>query len=69
MGFLSGIGDLLKQYLGGGATPGPAVEQHFDQVAPAVPSSTLAGDLGRSISLRASCTISANGRAAIHQQE
>jgi hypothetical protein len=45
MSFLAGIGDLLKQYSAGNATPGPAVEQHFDQVAQAVPSSTLAGGL------------------------
>jgi hypothetical protein len=47
MSFLSGIGDLLKQYSANSATPGaaPAVEQHFDQVAQAVPSSTLAGGL------------------------
>ena len=47
MSFLSGISDLLKQYSANSATPGtaPAVEQHFDQVAQAVPSSTLAGGL------------------------
>jgi hypothetical protein len=45
MSFLAGIGDLLKQYSAGNATPGPAVEQHFDQVAQAVPPSTLAGGL------------------------
>jgi hypothetical protein len=47
MSFLSGIGDLLKQYSANSATPvaAPAVEQHFDQVAQAVPSSTLAGGL------------------------
>jgi hypothetical protein len=47
MSFLAGIGDLLKQYSAGGATAAnsPAVEQHFDQVAQAVPSSTLAGGL------------------------
>src|SRR5580693_9668506 len=44
MSFLSGIGDLLKQYSGTGAAPGN-VEQHFDQVAQAVPSSTLASGL------------------------
>jgi hypothetical protein len=44
MSFLAGIGDLLKQYSAGSATPAnsPAVEKHFDQVAQAVPSSTLA---------------------------
>src|ERR1700678_2112296 len=47
MGFLSGIGDLLKQYQSGNATPAntPGVEQHFDQVAQAVPSSTIASGL------------------------
>jgi hypothetical protein len=47
MSFLSGIGDLLKQYQSGSAPPAstPGVEQHFDQVAQAVPSSTLAGGL------------------------
>ena len=42
MSFLSGIGDLLKQYSANSATPAttPVVEQHFDQVAQAVPSST-----------------------------
>jgi hypothetical protein len=52
MSFLSGIGDLLKQYSEGnagqksdGGSGAPAVEQHFDQVAPAVPSSSLAGGL------------------------
>ena len=47
MSFLAGIGDLLKQYSAGSASAAnsPAVEQHFDQVAQAVPSSTLAGGL------------------------
>ncbi len=47
MSFLAGIGDLLKQYSAGGgaAANSPAVEQHFDQVAQAVPPSTLAGGL------------------------
>src|SRR5271168_4316772 len=47
MSFLAGIGDLLKQYSVSGVTPGnnPAVEQHFDQVAQPVPSSTLASGL------------------------
>ena len=35
MSFLSGIGDLLKQYSGSSATSGNE-EQHFDQVAQAV---------------------------------
>jgi hypothetical protein len=47
MSFLSGIGDLLKQYSDSNhaAAGAPGVEQHFDQVAQAVPSSTLAGGL------------------------
>lgn len=44
MGFLSGLGDLLKQYEGSGAAPAN-VEEHFDQVAQNVPSSSLAGGL------------------------
>jgi hypothetical protein len=43
MSFLSGIGDLLKQYAGSANPAG--VEQHFDQVAQAVPSSTIASGL------------------------
>lgn len=43
MGLLGGLGDLLKQYAGSGA---PAnVEQHFDQVSQAVPSSAMASGL------------------------
>jgi hypothetical protein len=47
MSFLSGIGDLLKQYSASSNPPAaaPAVEQHFDQVAQAVPTSTLATGL------------------------
>ena len=47
MSFVSGIGDLLKQYSGStaNAPSTPGVEQHFDQVAQAVPSSTIAGGL------------------------
>ena len=44
MSLISGIGDLLKQYSAGGASTGN-VEQHFDQVSQAVPSSTLASGL------------------------
>jgi len=44
MGLLGGLGDLLKQYTGSGAAPAN-VEQHFDQVAQTVPSSSLAGGL------------------------
>jgi hypothetical protein len=44
MSFLSGIGDLLKQYSADSATPAtaPVVKQHFDQFSQAVPSSTIA---------------------------
>jgi hypothetical protein len=47
MSFLSGIGDLLKQYSAGGATPAstPGIEQHFDQVAQSVPTSSIASGL------------------------
>jgi hypothetical protein len=46
MSLLSGIGDLLKQYSGSSAAAGaPGVEQHFDQVAQAVPSSSIASGL------------------------
>lgn len=48
MSFLSGIGDMLKQYQGGGAPAGNA-EEHFDQVAQNVPSSTLAGGLAQAL--------------------
>jgi hypothetical protein len=44
MSFLSSIGGLLQQYAGGGA-PAGNVEDHFDQVARAVPSSSLADGL------------------------
>jgi hypothetical protein len=44
MSLLSGIGDLLRQYSAGNANSA-AVEQHFDQVAQSVPSSTLANGL------------------------
>ena len=48
MGFLSGIGDLLKQYSGN--NPNTAnVEQHFDQVAQSVPSSSLASGLAEAL--------------------
>jgi hypothetical protein len=48
MSFLSGIGDLLKQYTGGNA--GTAnVEQHFDQVAQSVPTSSLASGLAEAL--------------------
>lgn len=44
MSFLSGIGDILKQYTGGN-TGGANVEQHFDQVAQSVPTSTMSSGL------------------------
>jgi hypothetical protein len=44
MSFLSGIGDLLKQYTGGNSG-GANVEQHFDQLAQAVPTSSIASGL------------------------
>ena len=44
MGFLSSIGGLLEQYAGGKAPDGN-VEDHFDQVAQAVPCSSLAEGL------------------------
>ncbi len=48
MSFLSGIGDLLKQYTG--SSPDAAnVEQHFDQVAQSVPSSSLASGLAEAL--------------------
>jgi hypothetical protein len=43
MGFLSSIGGLLQQYAGGAA--GGNTEEHFDQVAQAVPQSSLASGL------------------------
>jgi hypothetical protein len=71
MSFLSGIGDLLKQYSANNATPGaaPAVEQHFDQVAQAVPSSTLAGGLAEAFRSSQTAPLSANGRAAVRQRK
>jgi hypothetical protein len=48
MTLISGIGDLLKQYTGN--SPKPAdVEQHFDQVAQSVPSSSLASGLAEAL--------------------
>jgi hypothetical protein len=44
MSFLSSIGGLLQQYAGKSAPTGN-VEEHFDQVAGAVPCSSLAGGL------------------------
>jgi len=48
MSFLSGIGDLLKQYEGGNAPAGDAA-QHFDQVAQNVPTSSIAGGLAQAL--------------------
>ena len=48
MGFLSGIGDLLKQYSGNSANTAN-VEQHFDQVAQSVPSSSMASGLAEAL--------------------
>ena len=48
MSFLSGIGDMLKQY-GGGSAPAGNPEEHFDQVAGNVPPSTLAGGLASAL--------------------
>jgi hypothetical protein len=44
MSFLSSIGGLLQQYAGANAPTGQ-VEEHFDQVAGAVPASTMASGL------------------------
>jgi hypothetical protein len=44
MGWMGQIGNLLQQYAGGTANPAQA-ETHFDQVANAAPSSTIAGAL------------------------
>lgn len=44
MSFLSSIGGLLQQYAGGNA-PTEKVEEHFDQVAGAVPPSSMATGL------------------------
>lgn len=48
MSFLSGIGDLLKQYTGNNANSAN-VEQHFDQVAQSVPTSTVASGLAEAL--------------------
>lgn len=48
MSFLSGIGDMLKQYADGNAPSGNP-EEHFDQVAQNVPSSTVAGGLASAL--------------------
>ena len=71
MSFLSGIGDLLKQYSGStaNAPATPGVEQHFDQVAQAVPSSTIAGGLAEAFRSTANCSLSADGGAAVRQRK
>jgi hypothetical protein len=48
MSFLSSIGGLLEQYAGG-AVPAGNVEEHFDQVAQNVPSSSLATGMAAAI--------------------
>jgi len=48
MSFLSGIGDLLKQYEGGAAPAGNPAE-HFDQVAQSLPTSSVAGGLAQAL--------------------
>jgi hypothetical protein len=48
MSFLSGIGDMLKQYSGGSAPAGNP-EEHFDQVAQNVPCSSVAGGLAAAL--------------------
>ena len=48
MSFLSGIGDMLKQYTGGSAPTGNP-EEHFDQVAQNVPTSSVAGGLAAAL--------------------
>ena len=56
MSFFSGIGDLLKQYSDGGTrAPGPeqpVLEKHFEHVAQALPSTTLAGGLAEAFRSR-----------------
>jgi hypothetical protein len=50
MGLLDDVGGILKQYQTG-ATPAPAdVNAHFDQVASAVPASTLADGVAHALS-------------------
>jgi hypothetical protein len=47
MSWITQVGNLLKQYTSGGAAaqPAPDVHAHFDQVAAAAPSSTIAEGL------------------------
>jgi hypothetical protein len=45
MNLLDQIGGLLQQYSGGQQDPSQPVEQHFDQVAEAVPGSSMAQGL------------------------
>lgn len=48
MSFLSGIGDLLKQYTGSNPSS-TNVEQHFDQVSQAVPTSSVASGVAEAL--------------------
>jgi hypothetical protein len=48
MSFLSGIGDLLKQYSSNNANTAN-VEQHFDQVAQSMPASSVAGGVAEAL--------------------
>jgi hypothetical protein len=48
MGLFGALGGLLQQYAGGG-TPQGNVNDHFDQVASAVPASTLASGLAAAL--------------------
>lgn len=48
MGFLSSIGGLLQQYAGGTA-PAGNVEDHFDQAAQTLPSSSIANGLAAAL--------------------
>jgi hypothetical protein len=49
MGFLSSIGGLLQQYAAGNAAPAGKVEDHFDQAAQTLPSSSIASGLAAAL--------------------
>ncbi|HXY30088.1 MAG TPA: hypothetical protein VEI06_05205 [Gemmatimonadaceae bacterium] len=49
MGTLDEISGILKQYESGGAKPPADVNQHFDQVAQAVPAGTLADGVAHAL--------------------
>jgi hypothetical protein len=49
MGLFGALGGLLEQYAGGGAPPQDDINQHFDQVAGAVPASSLASGLAAAL--------------------